>query len=100
MSVLLRRSAGVVIERVALSIPVESAVVSFSGATDPAILESSLDNGHSGRFSIFTCDPVSVFSVGLEGSTCPFGALADEVARYPVLAGPIGGLPFVGQAAE
>ena len=88
--------ATVVVELINWPIPVESVVVSFACATGTAILESSLQNEGYGRFSIFACDPIAVFSVGNDTQTCPFRALAKHVAAYPAVAGSTGGLPFVG----
>ncbi len=88
--------ATVVVERMDWPIPVESAVVSFACTTGSAILESSLQNEGYGRFSVFACDPVDVFSVGHDSPTCPFRALAKRVAAYPAVAASTGCLPFVG----
>ncbi len=84
-------AAIVVVEPIDLCVSVDSAVVSFSGATDPAILETSLQSVPYGRFSIFACDPVDVFAIHHAGGTPRAGAwgsdlfraLADRVAAYP-----------------
>ncbi|MGB2984658.1 MAG: aminodeoxychorismate synthase component I [Phycisphaerae bacterium] len=89
-------TADVVIEPIDLRIPIESAVVTFSRAPGPAILESSLQNASYGRFSIFACDPVEVFSIDHPASGCPFRAFADYVATRPAVAGLTTHLPFVG----
>ncbi len=79
-----------------MTVPVESAVVSFGAAAAPAILGSCLPDENYGRFSILACDPVEVFSVSHLRSGCPLHALRDRVASYPTVCGPAAGLPFVG----
>ena len=68
--------------------------MSFSRATDPAILESSLNGGGYDRFSIFACDPVEVF-IARPGE-CPFRALAQCMDRYPVVRRGHPEVPFAG----
>ncbi len=89
-------AASVIVEPIDLRVSIDSVVVSFAGATGPAILESSLQSVPYGRFSIFACDPVEVFAIHRPGSRCLFQALADRVAAYPSVSGASAGLPFVG----
>ena len=96
MSAASPQTAGVVIEPVDRHIPVIAAVVSFARATGATILESSLEHGSYGRFSIFTGDPVDVFSIHRCSLVCPFRLLADRVGAYPAVGAANDGLPFHG----
>ena len=87
-------SAICVVEPARVSVSPEAAAVSFSRATDPAILESSLNGGGYDRFSIFACDPVEVF-IARPGE-CPFRALARCIDRYPVVRKRHPEVPFAG----
>ncbi len=88
--------ARVVIEPIEEAASLESALVSFSCATAPAILTSSLQCNSYGRYSIFACDPADVFNVEGTGPRCPFQALGDHVAAYPAIEPAPAPLPFVG----
>lgn len=90
-----------VVEAVNVLAPVEAAIIVFTQASDPAILESSRCNNRYGQFSILASDPVEVISLARRGnlepeSDDPFGSLAATMRRYPGLAGPAGEVPFVG----
>jgi para-aminobenzoate synthetase component 1 len=89
-------SASAVVEPIDPQVPVESAVVSFAGATCPAILESSMHTTGYGRFSVLACDPADEFIHIHPSEGCPFRALARQVAAYPPLGGAPTGLPFTG----
>jgi para-aminobenzoate synthetase component 1 len=89
-------TATAAIEPLELSISVESAVVSFAGATGAAILESSLQDEAYARFSIFACEPVDVLTIDDDASRCPFRAFAEHVATYPGVRQTGTHLPFVG----
>ena len=73
-----------------LPIPIESAVVSFSRARGPAILESSMQTTGYGRFTILACDPIEVFTVGSSTTLCPLLALGGQLSRYPAIRRPRG----------
>ena len=78
----------VVVEPVDLSVAPESAVVSFSAAKAPAILESSASTAPYSRFTILACNPVDEFVYGHKHAGCPFRALRDHVAQYPTVENP------------
>ncbi len=89
-------SARVIVEPVDLVIPVEPALVTFSCATRPAVLESSLRTTPYARFSILAADPADEF-VHHPGTTgCPFRGLARHVGGYPPVTKSDLDLPFVG----
>ena len=88
--------ATAVVEPLDLRLPLESAVVSFAHARDPAILESSLGHEAYGRYSIFACDPLDDFELGSRSRVCPFRALASRAATYPRTAEFPEGVPFAG----
>lgn len=91
-----RPSATVVIEPAQVNPPIDNVVVSFAGATAPAILESSLHSTGYDRFSIFACDPVDQFTHDARNPTSVLKALGRHVADYPQVAGPVAATPFVG----
>jgi para-aminobenzoate synthetase component 1 len=88
--------ARVVVEPVNERFAVASAAVSFCRAAEPAVLESSLQNGPYGRYTILACDPVEVFEFDRHEPGCPFRALARRAAAYPAVAADSDGIPFVG----
>ncbi len=88
--------ARVVVEAVSERMAVASAAVSFSRAAEPVVLESSLQNGPYGRYTILACDPAEVFEFDRHQSGCPFRALARRAAAYPAVAADRDGIPFVG----
>jgi para-aminobenzoate synthetase component 1 len=71
----------------------EAAVVSFSHAAAPAILESSRPGEPYGRFSVFACDPFKVIEV--RGGAAPLDAFAERLRAYPRMEPPPE-LPFAG----
>lgn len=88
--------AQAVVEAVNLTAPVEAAIIIFSHAADPAILESARTISTYGRFSILAADPMETISLIGGDSHDPFGALSAATAKYPCLPGPAEELPFVG----
>ncbi len=98
--------ARAVVEAVNLPVSVEAAIVVFSHAAEPVVLESSRCNNLYGRFSIMASDPVEVVSLVGEGSLTPESgdtlmALAAAIGKYPGLAerstcSEVGEIPFAG----
>ncbi|MFQ5489076.1 MAG: aminodeoxychorismate synthase component I [Phycisphaerae bacterium] len=76
------------------SATVADVLVSLSRRSGAAVLESSAPHQLDGRFSILACDPVHTLSVPTD-HPAPLDALAAELARFPVVAGPATG-PFCG----
>jgi len=68
-----------------VSASIESAVMVFAGASEPALLESSRHIDTYGRFSIFAADPVDTISLGVGACPDPLSALSDCLKRYPTL---------------
>ena len=63
----------------------EAALVSFSRADRPALLESSLAKEGYEQFTILSADPVTVIEFDPASGACPFSALAKQMAAYPSL---------------
>ena len=91
-----RPTAGVIVEPVEVSLPVEAAVVSFARATTPAILESSRQPGSCSRFSILAAHAADEFVFDHSSRGCPFQALAKHSALYPRVADVPTEIPFSG----
>lgn len=74
----------------------DAAIVTFSHATNPAILETSLQQGAYARYSILAADPADSFvhDRGMRG--CPIRRLEDHTAAYPSVAGSEHPIPFSG----
>ncbi|MFQ5495760.1 MAG: anthranilate synthase component I family protein [Phycisphaerae bacterium] len=90
------RPACLVVEAYEGSTTVESAVVSFSAASQPAILESTRPGERSGRYSILTCEPIEVFTAGRCDDAGVFDALAERIRRFPAVSAPGWEVPFCG----
>lgn len=90
------KAARVVVEAFPEDAPLDAAVVSFSGARVPAILESSDQWTTYGRFSIFASDPLDTFRHDRYDAGCPFRGLAERAANYPSVGGQGRSLPFSG----
>ncbi len=88
--------ARAVVEAMESIAPIEAAIVVFSHAKGPAILESSRHINTYGRFSILAADPVEVISLGGRDYHEPIRELAAAMARYPGLTARTGEVPFVG----
>ena len=88
--------ARVVVQPVDLVIPVEPAIVTFSCATRPAVLESSLRTTPYARFSILAADPADEFIHHPTNAGCPFHGLARRVGAYPPLTKSDLEFPFLG----
>lgn len=74
---------GGVVKPLDVDTPLESAVLAFSQAGAPAILESTQPGGRWARYSIFACDPIEVFEFAASTDGCPFQALHERTAAWP-----------------
>ena len=89
-------NARVLIEPVDLRVSVGSAVVSFSRAVLPAILETSLPGTNHSRFSVLASDPVDEFVHKRTAVGCPFQSFAEHAGGFPKMGEIDTGLPFLG----
>ena len=78
-------TARTVFERFNRPVSMEAALVNFSRADRPALLESSLAKEGYEKFTILSADPVSVIEFDLVERVCPFSTLARHMAAYPSL---------------
>jgi para-aminobenzoate synthetase component 1 len=74
----------------------EHAAVTFSRATAPSILETSLMDSRYGRFSVFACEPADTFVVRRTAGACPFTRLANRMSHWPTATDAASPLPFAG----
>jgi len=86
-------TANVVVEPIDVHASVDRSIVSFSRATSPAILESSLHGGPYARFTILAADPADRFVHGRRTPRCPFRSLETQARKYPAVP-PTSNLPF------
>ena len=96
MTTTLFSCAPVIVEPVETALPEDAAVVTFSRATGPAILEGSNRTLPYARFSIFACDPVDEFVHQPTTRGGPFRRFAEQAGRYPVVSNCNAPVPFVG----
>lgn len=95
MSTLPAKRAEVVTECFDSPLSACEAAVIFSNTTGGVVLESSLPDSTYGRFSIMAFDPIEIFTAHGGVCPCPFQALAERAAAYPVVR-EAPSLPFAG----
>lgn len=88
--------AGIVVESFDGKVSTPSVAVSFSREVGGVVLESSLQSTTYDRYSIFTFDPVEIFTTGVGRFDDPFSVLGKRVADWPMIPYSADNLPFVG----